>query len=97
MGQATACGDNASPGTSQKRWGSTYLPRFPLAYITEGNPGICRCRIRLLLKPGIRVLHATTASLIAEAVICAAEELRVAHMAFSRNRLICPWKPPHCR
>jgi hypothetical protein len=63
------------------------LPRLPLAYITEGNPGVCHCRIRPLLKPGIRVpLHMTTASLIAEAVISAAEELRVAHIAFSRNR-----------
>jgi glutaminase len=30
MRQATACGGNASPGTSQKRWGSTSLPRLLL-------------------------------------------------------------------
>ena len=42
------------------------MPRLPLAYITEGNPGVCHRRIRPLLKPGIRVLlQMTTASLMA--------------------------------
>ena len=32
MRPATACEDNASPGTSQKRWASTCLPLLPLPY-----------------------------------------------------------------
>ena len=43
MRQATACGGNASPGTSQKRWGSTCLPRLllpdtPRNQSLGGNP-----------------------------------------------------------
>jgi len=42
--QATACADNTSPGTSQKRWGSTSLPRLLLPEpprMQPPEPGAC--------------------------------------------------------
>src|SRR6185369_9486703 len=59
MRQATACGDNTSPNTSQKRWDSTCSPRLPLP---EGIPPVNSLGLlefdAILGEPGQQVMAA---------------------------------------